>query len=213
MKGQTGGSFSMGNGSIYSTSTKQKLVSRSSTESELIGVHDVLPQLLWTRNFLKAQGCEVNDVQLYQDNTSAILLERNGRASSSKRTRHMDIRYFFITEQVNNKTISLVHCPTEEMVADFFTKPLQGSLFRRLRNRIMNLAPDSPYYSREQRSVLSGRLDSDTDKGTTKECSTSDTGNGRDALTDCDMSAEQAEHCHTFVADGHVHTQTSQFDL
>jgi hypothetical protein len=56
MKGHTGGAMSLGDGSIYSTSSGQKLVARSSTESELIGVHDVLPQVLWTLYFLKAQG-------------------------------------------------------------------------------------------------------------------------------------------------------------
>ena len=56
MKGQTGATFTMGHGSIYSNSLKQKLVAQSSTEAELIGVHDILPQILWTRNFLMSQG-------------------------------------------------------------------------------------------------------------------------------------------------------------
>ena len=51
MKGHTGATFTMGQGSIYSNSLKQKLVARSSTEAELVGVHDILPQILWTRNF------------------------------------------------------------------------------------------------------------------------------------------------------------------
>ena len=59
MKGQTGATFTMGHGSIYSNSLKQKLVARSSTEAELIGVHDFLPQILWTRNFLMSQGYPV----------------------------------------------------------------------------------------------------------------------------------------------------------
>ena len=72
-----------------------------------------------------------------QDNKSSILLEQNGKASSSKRTRHINIRYFFITDRVNMKEISLHWCPTKEMVADFWTKPLQGSHFRKLRDYIM----------------------------------------------------------------------------
>jgi hypothetical protein len=51
--------MSLGKGSLYSTSTKQKLVSHSSTESEVIGVHDILPQLLWTAHFLQKQGIKV----------------------------------------------------------------------------------------------------------------------------------------------------------
>ena len=84
MKGHTGATMSMGTGSPYSASLKQKPVSRSSTESKLIGVHDVLPQILWTSHFLNAQGYGVKCTVLKQDNKSSILLERNGRASSSK---------------------------------------------------------------------------------------------------------------------------------
>jgi hypothetical protein len=56
MKGHTGGVMSMGKGGIYGTSTRQKIVTKSSTEAELVGVSDVLPQVIWTRNFLLAQG-------------------------------------------------------------------------------------------------------------------------------------------------------------
>jgi hypothetical protein len=74
---------------------------------------------------------------LLQDNKSLILLERNCKASRGKRTRHINIRYFFITDWVNMKEISIGWCPTKKMVADFMTKPLQGSHFRNLRDYIM----------------------------------------------------------------------------
>ena len=69
-------------------------------------------------------------------NQSSILLEQNGRASSSKRTRNINIRYFSLL-RVNMKEISLHWCPTKEMAVDFWTKPLQGSHFRKLRDYIM----------------------------------------------------------------------------
>ena len=78
MKGQTGATFTMGHGSIYSNSLKQKSVARSSTEAELIGMHDILPQILWTCNFLMSQGYPVQQNVVYQDNMSAMLLENNG---------------------------------------------------------------------------------------------------------------------------------------
>jgi hypothetical protein len=56
MKGHIGGVLSTGQGAVYSTSTRQKLVTRSSTESELVGVHDVMPDILWTKHFLESQG-------------------------------------------------------------------------------------------------------------------------------------------------------------
>ena len=151
MKGQTGATCTMGQGSVYSL--KQMLVARSSTEAELIGVHDILPQILWTRNFLLAQGYPVQKNIVYQDNMSTILLENNGRKSSTKRTKHIEMQYFFIHDQVVQEKVVIQHCPTNHMHADFFTKPLQGMLFYRLRDLIMNIAPESPYHS-SHRSVL-----------------------------------------------------------
>ena len=153
IKGQTGATCMMDHGSVYSNSLKQKLVARSSTEAELIGVHDILPQILWTRNFLLAQGYLVQKNIVYQDNMSTILLENNGRKSSTKQTKHIEMRYFFIHDQVVQEKVIIQHCPTEHMRADFFTKPLQGMLFYRLRDLIMNIAPESPYHS-SHRSVL-----------------------------------------------------------
>ena len=103
MKGHTGATLSLGKGAIYSGSCKQKLVAQSSTENELIGVHDVLPQVLWTKQFLEEQGRLDTTTVVYQDNTSSILLERNDRGSSTKCTKHMHIRYFYVTEQVKKK--------------------------------------------------------------------------------------------------------------
>ena len=153
MHGHTGATMSMGNGSIYSGSWKQKMVTRSSTESEVVSIHDVLPQILWMKKFLEDQGLTIKETVLYQDNMSLKLLEHNGRQSSTKRTKHMDIRYFYVSDHIGNKTLSLKHCPTEEMLADYFTKPLQGALFARLHNHIMG-AEFANGDSQTHRSVL-----------------------------------------------------------
>jgi hypothetical protein len=78
----TGATMSLGKGSPISSSTKQKLNTRSSTKAKLVGVDDSLALVIWTRNFLQAQGLKVTDNIIYQDNQSAVLLECNGRASS-----------------------------------------------------------------------------------------------------------------------------------
>ena len=153
MKGHTGATMSLGKGSIYSTANKQKLVSRSSTESELIGVHDVMPQMMWTQNFMEAQGHAVRPTVLYQDNQSTMLLAKNGRASSGKRSKHINVRYFFVKDQIDSNELVIEYCPTEDMWADFFSKPQQGKLFYRHRDQIMNIDPSSPYHS-SHRSVL-----------------------------------------------------------
>ncbi len=85
-----------------------------------------MPAVLWTRYFLRCQGYEVNDNIMYQDNKSAILLERNGKASSSRRTKYIDIRYFFITDHIQMGEVRTEWCSTTKMTADFMTKPLQG---------------------------------------------------------------------------------------
>jgi hypothetical protein len=78
--------FEDGAGAVQSISRKQKLNTRSSTESELVGADDISVMILWTKLFMEAQGYEIRKNILYQDNKSAILLEINGKRSSSKRT-------------------------------------------------------------------------------------------------------------------------------
>ena len=157
----------MGKGAIYGTSTRQKLNTKSSTEAELVGVAEVLPQILWTRYFLEAQGYTCTSTIIHQDNKSSILLEENGKASSSKRTRHINIRYYFVTDRIGKGEVSISYCPTKEMIADFFTKPLQGQLFTFFRDFIMNVASFNVNDFWKHRSVLniiytddrSGRID------------------------------------------------------
>jgi hypothetical protein len=69
-----------------------------------------------------------------------MLLEKNGRASSSKRTKHINVRYYFVTDKIAKGELKVQWCPTTAMIADYMTKPLQGKLFRRFRDLIMGLA-------------------------------------------------------------------------
>ena len=93
--------------------------------------------ILWTKLFLEAQGYDVEKNILYQDNKSAILLETNGKKSSEKRTRALNIRYFFLTDQVEKGNVTIEYCPTDDMIGDFHTKPLQGAKFQKFRNAIL----------------------------------------------------------------------------
>ena len=87
--------------------------------------------------FLEAQGFVLEENILYQDNQSAMLIEKNGKCSSGQKTKHMDNRYFWIKDRLDSENIRVQYCPTEKMLADFFTKPLQGSLFRKFRDAVM----------------------------------------------------------------------------
>jgi hypothetical protein len=74
---------------------------------------------------------------LFQDNKSAICLEKNGKTLSVRSTSIFG-RYFFITDRVDKGN---VWCPTGDMIGDFMTKPLQGALFWKFRDQIMGVVP------------------------------------------------------------------------
>ena len=71
---------------------------------------------------------------VYQDNRSAILLEQNGILSSTRRTKHI-----FIKDKINSKKLIVKWCPTDDMVANYSTKPLSGEKFAQFRKAILNL--------------------------------------------------------------------------
>jgi hypothetical protein len=136
-RSHTGGCMMMGRSSIISTLHKQKINTKSSTTAELVGVDDMSTMMLWTKLFLEEQGYTIEQNILYQDNKSAMLLEKNGKRSSSQRTRAMNIRYFFITDQIDKGNMQVKYCPTDEMVADFFTKSVCGPKYYHFKALIM----------------------------------------------------------------------------
>jgi hypothetical protein len=123
-----------------------------------------LPYPIWTKKFLAFQGYTLKDNKFYQDNQSTIHFEKNGRKSYGPNSRHIDIvRYFFIKDRMAIEGINVEHCPTEQMLADFFTKPLQGSLFRKFREVIMGHKhidslkpppPPTPSQERVEKNIL-----------------------------------------------------------
>ena len=119
----------------------QKINTTSSTEAEVVAVHDNISAMLWVRYFLDVQCYLLKPTEVNQYNLSARLLETNGRGSSSKRTWHMNIRFFLANIQ-RRRYINIVCCPIDEMIGDFFTKPLGGAKFRRFCNIIMNIRYD-----------------------------------------------------------------------
>ena len=138
MKSHTGFTGALGKGAFTTGSSKQKLNTTSSTEAELVAAHEALLYALWTRLFLINQGFECKTT-IYQDNTSAILLDSNGVESSSKRTRHLDIRFFFITDCKQKGYIEIKYCPTDQMTGDYPSKPLQGKAMTRHLKSMLNL--------------------------------------------------------------------------
>ena len=81
-----------------------------------------MPSIFWTQLFLDTQGYDVTNNIIYQDNKSAIILEKNGKAYSGKRTNHINMRYFFMTDRIQKGDVLVKWCPTADMTGDFLTK-------------------------------------------------------------------------------------------
>jgi hypothetical protein len=139
MRGHTGGVLTMGRGFSIVSSTKHKI-------NMHVGVNDMMSLIIWTHYFLKDQGYKVSDNIIFQDNKSTMLLERNDKALSGKRTKHINVQYFIITDQISKGEVHVKWCLTKDMVADFLSKPLQGALFKRFRNLIMAALPTREVY-------------------------------------------------------------------
>ena len=138
MKSHTGTLVTLGKGPIMAKSVKQKINTKSSTESELVGLSDSVSLVIWCRNFLESQGYRMPAASVFQDNLSTIAMIRSGKPTSD-RTRHVNIRFFFVHDREANEEIKVEYKPTKQMLADIFTKPLQGDLFVQLRNELLNI--------------------------------------------------------------------------
>ena len=114
--------FGGGRGTVIGASAKQKLNTESSMTEELVGVDQVLPLILWMPLFMEAQGYRVEKNTIYQDNKSCILMAENGKRSLGKRTRALNIHYFYITDQIEWGNVEIKYCPTDEMTGDYMSK-------------------------------------------------------------------------------------------
>jgi hypothetical protein len=136
-KSHGGVMIAIGDGPIFMKSTKQKLVTKSSTEAELVALSDNASQVIWSKEFLEEQGHKVEAPIIYQDNKSTIIMAQKGK-SSSERSRHINVRYFFIKDRIESGEIQIAYLQTNQMIADILTKPLQGESFRTMRKQLLN---------------------------------------------------------------------------
>jgi hypothetical protein len=136
-KGHGGIIITFGGTIVATKSFKMKLVTKSSTESELVAVEESVPYVLWILTLLDNLGLEVKKpVKLMQDNLSAIGIVNNG--GSFNRSKHMVARHGFVKQHMDLGDVILQHCPGEVMPADMLTKPLDGTRLKKL-SEIVNL--------------------------------------------------------------------------
>ena len=110
---------------------------KSSTGYELVGMGEYVPYKIWFVMFMSAQGYGIGNNVIYQDNQSAMRMEKNGRNSCTGKSRHIHIRYFFVKDRIEKFKMKVEYCPTHLMLAGFFTKMLMGEMFRKLRSVLM----------------------------------------------------------------------------
>ena len=90
--------------------------------------------------FFNGEGISTTTINYtYQDNKSTILLAENQKGSSSRHTRYLDMRYFFVTDKIKKGEVKVSFCHTHDMLGNFLTKPLQGTQFVHMRSKILNL--------------------------------------------------------------------------
>ena len=118
IKSHNGAGLTLGLGFATSISTGQKLTVSSSTYTELVTVSDILPMVQWIRLFLLTQEVKINKNIIYQDNQSAVLFEENSKKSGGKRTRHLNLWYFLVTDYVAREECKIEWIPQEHMYAD-----------------------------------------------------------------------------------------------
>jgi hypothetical protein len=135
-KSTTGYCTFINNNLISWNSKKQRTVALSSTEAEYMAINEVAKELMWLRIILKEMNVKVKTPSiLYVDNQSAIKISEND--TEHDRTKHIDIRYYFIRDLISSGEMKLRWVSTGEQLADIFTKPLGGTIFTNLRDILM----------------------------------------------------------------------------
>lgn len=123
-------------GSTVSWNTKkQATVALSSTEAEYISLSQAMCEAIWLRNILQEFGYTFEDsVPLFEDNQSCIRIAEEPR--DHRRMKHVDIRYNFMREKIQEGIFKIVYVPSNEQTADIFTKALPNGSFTLLRTKL-----------------------------------------------------------------------------
>ena len=130
-KSTSGTCHFLGHSVVSWLSKKQNTPSLSTTEAEYISAALVCPQVIYLQQTLKDHGLKFSKSPIYCDNTSAINLSKN--TTQHARTKHIDISHHFLKDNISNEIITLDYINSENQIADILTKPLNESIFTKLR--------------------------------------------------------------------------------
>lgn len=127
--GQSGSVITIGDAPISFRSTKQKIVTKSSAEAELYALAEEGSRVIGMKNIMNELGYDIGPALIYTDSKSAIAMLENGRPISN-RSKHINLRYFFLHDRIKSGEVDIKFIPSEQMKADFLTKPLVGREFK-----------------------------------------------------------------------------------
>jgi len=127
--------YKLGSGAISWSSKKQAIVTLSTIKAEFVAASSCACQGIWMRRILN-HLCQTQKscTKIYFDNSSSIKLSKNPIMHG--RCKHIDVRYHFLRDLTKDGTIELVHCNSEDQMADIFTKPLKLESLCKLRARL-----------------------------------------------------------------------------
>jgi ribonuclease HI len=136
-KSTSGYCIFINNNLINWCSKKQSVVALSSAEAEYMAISEAIKELIWIRMIMKELMITVETPSiLYVDNQSAIRISEND--GEHERTKHIDVRHYFIKDTINQGEIKLKWISTNDQLADIFTKALSSKTFIKLRDKMMN---------------------------------------------------------------------------
>ncbi|KAG5875990.1 hypothetical protein JTB14_007367 [Gonioctena quinquepunctata] len=139
-KSNTGYLFKYSGGLVSWRSKKQDCVSLSLTEAEVIALSEACQEAMWLKQLLKDFGEEVIEIKMFEDNQSCIKMLDSERIND--RTKHIDTKYNYAKEMKKKNEIFFEYCPTNEMVADILTKPLEVNKIRKFREMMGLISSD-----------------------------------------------------------------------
>jgi len=144
-RSHTGMVVMFGKAMILAKSTKQKIMTKSAAEAEFIALTDFASEVIGMKQFYFGQSHIAETAIIYEDNTACICISVAERGvMAARRMRHINIRRHWIHEAIRDGVLKIEHCDTEDMLADFFTKPLVGQPFFRFRSLIMGCPMTNP---------------------------------------------------------------------
>ena len=134
-KSTSGYVFQIGDSTVTWRSKRQSIIALSSTEAEYVSLCQAAQEAVWLRRLLNDVGFrQTQPMTLYEDNQGAIALTKNAKMNS--RTKHIDIKFHYVRQAIEDEVLKVDYCPTEDMTADILTKSLSRVKFEKFRTML-----------------------------------------------------------------------------